>query len=136
MNDTYLFTSESVSEGHPDKLADQISDAILDRFLADDPGARVACEAFVCDGLVVVAGEFRTTPAALFDQIRNEIPDLVRAVIWDAGYTGEFPGIDPDSCEIRLQLNTQSDDIHQGVEQAEGVLGGVEGIGHVECVLR
>ena len=123
MNNTYLFTSESVSEGHPDKLADQISDAILDRFLTEDPGARVACEAFVCDGLVVVAGEFRTMPPALFDSIREEIPGLIRAVLRDAGYTGEFPGIDPESCEIRLQLNAQSDDIHQGVEREEGVIG-------------
>ncbi|MCP3877670.1 MAG: methionine adenosyltransferase [Sulfitobacter sp.] len=120
---SYVFTSESVSEGHPDKLADQISDAILDRFLAADPNAKVACETFMADNLVVVAGEFRMTPADLFKSLQAEIPELVRGVIRETGYDGTFPGIDPDICEIRLQLNTQSDDIHQGVEQEEGVIG-------------
>ena len=123
MSREYIFTSESVSEGHPDKMADHISDAILDRFLTSDTQAKVACETFVSDGLVVVAGEFRTTPPELFDSVRDEIPSLVREVIRETGYTSEFPGIDPDECEIRLQLNGQSADIHQGVEQAEGVIG-------------
>jgi len=119
----YLFTSESVSEGHPDKLADRISDLILDRFLTDDPTAKVACETFLAEELVVVAGEFRTAPPELFEKVQANIPELIRSEIRNTGYDGTFPGIDPDSCEIRLQLNVQSADIHQGVEQEEGVIG-------------
>ena len=120
----YLFTSESVSEGHPDKLSDPISDAILDLFLEMDPTAKVACETFVCDRLVVAAGEFATDPSGLFAALEAEIPDLVRQVIRDTGYrSSDFPGIDPDACEIRLQLNRQSDDIGRGVEQGGDVLG-------------
>jgi S-adenosylmethionine synthetase len=118
----YLFTSESVSEGHPDKLADRISDSILDRFLTADPNAKVACETFLGDGLVVVAGEFHIASGSLGD-IEAEIPGIVRRVIRDTGYDGTFLGIDPGSCEIRLQLNVQSADIHQGVEQAECIIG-------------
>jgi S-adenosylmethionine synthetase len=108
-----LFTSESVSEGHPDKLADRISDTILDRFLRSDPQAKVACETFIADSLVVVAGEFHTD---LFQTIKAQVPDIIRQVIRDTGYTRHFPGIDPDTCEIRLQLNQQSGDIRQGVD--------------------
>ena len=122
-NRQYLFTSESVSEGHPDKLADRISDAVLDKFLTEDPTAKVACETFVADGLVVIAGEFRTSPSELFDSVKAEIPELVKGVLRDMGYDSSFPGIDPETCEIRLQLNRQSDDIHQGVDQAKGVIG-------------
>jgi S-adenosylmethionine synthetase len=107
-----LFTSESVSEGHPDKLADRISDTILDRFLSSDPLAKVACETFIADSLVVVAGEFHTE---LFPTIKAEIPNIIRRVIRDTGYTRHFPGIDPATCEVRLQLNEQSGDIRQGV---------------------
>ena len=110
---SYLFTSESVSAGHPDKLADRISDTILDRFLCNDSLAKVACETFIANDLVVVAGEFHTD---LFQSIRAQIPDLIRQVIRDTGYTRHFPGIDPDACEIRLQLNEQSGDIRQGVD--------------------
>jgi len=110
---SYLFTSESVSEGHPDKLADRISDTILDRFLSSDPLGKVACETFIADDLVVVAGEFHSE---FYQTIRNEIPDMVRQVIRDTGYDHTFPGINPDTCEIRLQLNEQSGDIRQGVE--------------------
>jgi S-adenosylmethionine synthetase len=102
---TYLFTSESVSEGHPDKLADRISDTVLDRFLRSDPSAKVACETFIAYNLVEVAGEFRTSPPELFITISKEIPDLVRQVIRDTGYNSTFSGIDLDTCEIRLQLN-------------------------------
>jgi S-adenosylmethionine synthetase len=109
----YLFTSESVSEGHPDKLADRISDTILDRFLSSDPLAKVACETFIADDLIVVAGEFHTE---LFATIKAQVPDIIRQVIRDTGYTRHFPGIDPDTCEIRLQLNQQSGDIRQGVD--------------------
>ena len=84
-----LFTSESVSEGHPDKLADRISDTILDRFLSSDPMAKVACETFIADSLVVVAGEFHTE---LFQPIKAEVPDLIRQVIRDTGYSRHFPG--------------------------------------------
>jgi len=122
-NRQYSFSSESVSEGHPDKLADRISDTILDKFLSVDPAAKVACETFVADGLVVIAGEFRTSPAALFADIKTEIPDLVRQVLRDTGYDDSFSGIDPETCEIRLQLNNQSDDINRGVDQAAGIIG-------------
>ncbi len=120
---SYLFTSESVSEGHPDKLADRISDTILDLFLKSDPSAKVACETFIANNLVVIAGEFHTTPVELFHTIKIEIPDLVRQVIRDTGYSCDFPGINPDGCEIRLQLNEQSADIRQGVELGEDLIG-------------
>ncbi len=120
---TCLFTSESVSEGHPDKLADRISDTILDRFLEKDPRAKVACETFIADKLVVVAGEFHTTSSRVLKTIRNEIPVLVREVIRKTGYDITFPGIDPDSCEIRLQLNVQSGDIRQGVDLGDDLIG-------------
>jgi S-adenosylmethionine synthetase len=120
---SYLFTSESVSEGHPDKLADRISDAVLDHIIAQDPMAKVACETLVANGLVVVAGEFRINPPELFDSLQHEIPLLVRGVIRETGYDGSFPGIHPDECEIRLQLTLQSLDIHQGVELGQDIIG-------------
>lgn len=120
---SYLFTSESVSEGHPDKLADRISDAVLDHIIAQDPMAKVACETLVANGLVVVAGEFRINPPELFDTLQHEIPRLVRDVIRKTGYDGSFPGINPDECEIRLQLTLQSLDIHQGVELGQDIIG-------------
>ncbi len=116
-NRTHLFTSESVSEGHPDKLADQISDTILDAFLECDPTARVACEAFLAEDLVVLAGEFRTNPPGLCDLIREAAPTLVRRVLRDTGYDGTFPGIDPEHCRILVRFNQQSPDIAQGVDQ-------------------
>jgi len=122
-NRSYLFTSESVSEGHPDKMADYISDTVLDHFLLNDPSAKVACETFITDNLVVVAGEFRTSPPELFNTIRQEIPNLVRKVIRNTGYNSTFSGIDPDTCEVRLKLNGQSRDIHQGVELGNDVIG-------------
>lgn len=105
----YLFTSESVSEGHPDKIADQISDAILDAMLAQDPTSRVACETLVTSGLVVVAGEIRTDAYV-------EIPDLVRATIKEIGYTKSEYNFDARSCGILVALHQQSQDISQGVE--------------------
>jgi S-adenosylmethionine synthetase len=120
---SYLFTSESVSEGHPDKLADRISDAVLDHIIAQDPMAKVACETLVANGLVVVAGEFRINPPELFDALQHEIPLLVRGVIRETGYDGSFPGIHPDECEIRLKLTLQSLDIHQGVELGQDIIG-------------
>jgi S-adenosylmethionine synthetase len=120
---TYLFTSESVSEGHPDKLADRISDSILDHYLGYDPQAKVAAECLVAHDLVVVAGEIHTTIPGLYEKAVKEIPGLVREVLRGAGYDGSFPGIDPDRCEVRIQLNSQSADIRQGVDQDNGAVG-------------
>jgi S-adenosylmethionine synthetase len=115
-----LFTSESVSDGHPDKLADQIADAVLDAFLAEDPLARVACEALLTDGFVVVAGEFRSRSAATFETVRTRAPDIARRVLRDAGYAVDAYGIDPDRCEVVVRFSHQSADISQGVDRPEG----------------
>ena len=123
-----LFTSESVSAGHPDKLADRISDTILDRFLAAEPSARVACETFLTDSLVVLGGEFHTVDPAVFARIRDEAPALVRNLLRDTGYSGDFPGIDPDRCEILLRFSHQSADIRQGVERGEEIGAGDQGL--------
>ena len=125
---TSLFTSESVSAGHPDKLADRISDTILDRFLAAEPSARVACETFLTDSLVVLGGEFHTVDPAVFARIRDEAPALVRNLLRDTGYSGDFPGIDPDRCEILLRFSHQSADIRQGVERGEEIGAGDQGL--------
>ena len=109
-----LFTSESVSEGHPDKVADQISDAILDAMLAQDPNSRVACETMVTTGQVVVAGEI--TSKAVVD-----VQQLVRKTIADIGYTDPQFGFDNRSCGILVALDKQSPDIAQGVNQGEGL---------------
>jgi len=109
----YLFTSESVSEGHPDKIADQVSDAILDAMLAQDPESRVACETFVTTGLVVVGGEV-TTKAYV------EIPDIVRNTIKKIGYTHDDYKFDAESCGVMVTLHSQSPDIAQGVDEGEG----------------
>ena len=103
-----LFTSESVTEGHPDKIADQISDAVLDRILKDDPKARVACETLVTTGLAMVAGEITT-------DTHVEIPELVRGVLRRIGYTKSEYGIDADTCAVLTTLDRQSPDIAQGV---------------------
>ena len=105
----YLFTSESVTEGHPDKVADQVSDAVLDAVLADDPGGRVACETLVTTGLVVVAGEVTTSTYV-------DIPRLVRRTIRDIGYDRAKYGFDADTCGVIVALDEQSPDIAQGVE--------------------
>ncbi len=123
MKHEYLFTSESVSEGHPDKLADQVSDAILDAFLARDPMAKVACETLVADSLVVVAGEFRTRDETIFETVRREAEGIARKVLHDAGYRDAASGIDPDQCEVQVRFNHQSIQINKGVERADGVLG-------------
>jgi S-adenosylmethionine synthetase len=106
----FLFTSESVTEGHPDKIADQISDAVLDAALAADPYSRVACETVLTTGLVLVAGEI-TTSAHL------DIPEIVRSTIRDIGYTPEC-GFDGDACAVLVALDRQSPDISQGVDMA------------------
>ncbi len=105
----YLFTSESVTEGHPDKIADQISDAVLDAVLAQDPEGRVACETLLTTGLVVVAGEI-TTSAYL------DYQDLVRGVIRDVGYTRAKFGFDADTCAVVATVKRQSLDIARGVD--------------------
>ena len=119
----YLFTSESVSEGHPDKMADQISDRILDEFLVRDPNARVACETVLADQFVLVAGEFKTADQAVFEAVRDNAEKIVRQVIREIGYTSKEDGIDPDQCEIRIAFNRQSVHISQGVDQADGEIG-------------
>ena len=110
----YLFTSESVSEGHPDKVADQISDAVLDAMLAQDPNSRVACETLVTTGQVVVAGEI--TSKAYVD-----IQALVREIIADIGYDDPELGFDHRSCGVLVALDQQSPDISQGVSEGEGL---------------
>jgi S-adenosylmethionine synthetase len=108
---TFLFTSESVTEGHPDKIADQISDAVLDAALADDPASRVACETLITTGLVVVAGEMTTATYV-------DIPRLVRETVKEIGYTRAKYGFDADTCGVIVALDEQSADIAQGVDHA------------------
>jgi S-adenosylmethionine synthetase len=105
----FLFTSESVTEGHPDKIADQISDSVLDAVLADDPEGRVACETLITTGLVVVAGEIST-------EIYVDIPRLVRERITEIGYTHSEWGFDANTCGVVVALDEQSPDIAQGVD--------------------
>ncbi|MDP9342089.1 MAG: methionine adenosyltransferase [Actinomycetota bacterium] len=107
----YLFTSESVTEGHPDKLADQISDAVLDAILQRDPNGRVACETLVTTGLVIVAGEIST-------EIYVDIPKVVRKTISDIGYTDAKFGIDGATCGVITSIQEQSADIALGVDKA------------------
>jgi len=119
----YLFSSESVSEGHPDKLADRISDRILDAFLTRDPDARVACETMLADQCVVIAGEFKTCRIEDFQAVREAAVTLVREVLEDTGYDDGNTGIDPNRCEVQVRFNGQSQDINQGVDRNDGVLG-------------
>ena len=104
MSRNYLFSSESVSEGHPDKIADQISDSVLDAILAQDPKGRVACETLVTTGLCIVAGE--VTTKAIID-----VPKIARDTIRDIGYTDASFGFDADTCAIVTTLDKQSPDI-------------------------
>ncbi|WP_395344776.1 methionine adenosyltransferase [Ningiella sp. W23] len=106
-----LFTSESVSEGHPDKIADQISDAVLDAILTEDPKARVACETFVKTGMVLVGGEINTTAWV-------DIEELTRKTVKDIGYTHSDMGFDGESCAVLNAIGKQSSDINQGVDRA------------------
>ena len=118
-----LFSSESVSEGHPDKLADRISDAVLDEFLRREPTARVACETLLADQCVIVAGEFKTRSPETFRAVRERAVAIVADVLRDAGYRDGATGIDPERCEIQVRFNGQSADINQGVDRADGVIG-------------
>ncbi len=108
---SHLFTSESVTEGHPDKIADQISDAILDAAIADDPDSRVACETLVTTGLVIVAGEMTT-------ETYVDIPTLVRQKVSEIGYTRAKFGFDAATCGVITSIDPQSADIAQGVDKA------------------
>lgn len=108
---SYLFTSESVTEGHPDKLCDQISDAVLDAIIADDPKARVACEVCATTGLVVVMGEITTSTYV-------DIATIVRETIRDAGYVDSSYGFDYQSCGVAISVHEQSPDIQHGVDRA------------------
>ena len=105
----YLFTSESVTEGHPDKIADQISDAILDACLTDDPMSRVACETLTATGLVVIAGEITTKAYVDFQS-------LVRGMISSIGYNNALYGFDSNTCAVISSINKQSGDIAMGVD--------------------
>jgi len=106
-----LFTSESVTEGHPDKIADQISDAVLDAIMAKDPLARVAAETIVTTGLVLVSGEITT-------ECYIDIPKIVRKTIQEIGYTRAKYGFDCDTCAVITSVDEQSADIAMGVDQA------------------
>ena len=108
---SYLFTSESVTEGHPDKLCDQISDAVLDAILAKDPMGRVACETMATTGLVVVMGEITT-------DCYVDIPQTVRETIRNIGYTNSSYGIDADTCGVIVSVKEQSRDIKEAVEHS------------------
>src|SRR5207249_7484986 len=105
----HLFTSESVTEGHPDKIADQISDSILDAILAQDPMSRVACETLVTTGLALVAGEITTTA-------KIDYQDVVRSTIADVGYTRGKYGFDAETCAVLSSIHSQSPDIAMGVD--------------------
>ncbi len=108
----YIFTSESVSEGHPDKMADQVSDAILDAILAEDPHARVACETLFKTGMAVIAGEITTSA-------RPDYERVIRDTINDIGYTSSEMGFDGETCAVMSAIGVQSPDINQGVDRAK-----------------
>jgi S-adenosylmethionine synthetase len=108
---SFSFTSESVTEGHPDKIADQISDSVLDAVLADDPNGRVACETLITTGLVVVAGEITT-------ETYVDIPRLVRERVREIGYTRAKFGFDAETCGVVVAIDEQSPDIAQGVDHS------------------
>jgi S-adenosylmethionine synthetase len=109
----FLFTSESVTEGHPDKVADQISDAVLDTLIAQDPRSRVACETLVTTGMAIIAGEITTQGYA-------HMPDVVRQTIRDIGYTDPAMGFDWETCAVLTSIDRQSPDIAMGVDESEG----------------
>lgn len=112
MGTTHLFTSESVSEGHPDKVADQISDSILDAILEQDTNARVACETLITTGMVVLAGEISTNATV-------DMPEVVRDTIKEIGYTSSDIGFDSDTCAIMVSIDKQSPDIAMGVDEGD-----------------
>jgi S-adenosylmethionine synthetase len=117
---TYTFTSESVTEGHPDKMADQVSDAVLDAILTEDPDGRVACETLLTTGLCVIAGEITTTAYV-------DIPKIARETINGIGYDNAIYGFDGNTCGVIVSIDEQSPDIAQGVDTSEEVRGGKSG---------
>jgi len=117
---TYTFTSESVTEGHPDKMADQVSDAVLDAILSEDPNGRVACETLLTTGLCVVAGEITTSAYV-------DIPKLAREVINGIGYDNALYGFDGNTCGVIVSIDEQSPDIAQGVDTSEEMRAGKSG---------
>ncbi|MFW6022493.1 MAG: methionine adenosyltransferase [Halanaerobiaceae bacterium] len=119
MNNRYLFTSESVTEGHPDKVADQISDAVLDAIIKQDPNARVACETFVTTGLVLVSGEIST-------ECYVDITDIARKTVKSIGYDRAKYGFDGETCAVLTAIDEQSPDIAMGVDEALEVKEGLE----------
>ena len=121
MSDNWTFTSESVSEGHPDKMADQISDSILDALIADDPESRVACETLITTGMCVVAGEVHTRAYV-------DIPRTVRQTICEIGYDREDYGFDGNTCGVMVAIDEQSPDIAQGVDKSEESRTGADGV--------
>lgn len=123
----YTFTSESVTEGHPDKMADQISDAVLDAILAQDPLGRVGCETLLTTGLVVVAGEISTTSYV-------DIPRLVRRTICDIGYNKESYGFDGNTCGVIVSIDEQSPDISDGVTSAYEIRSGLSGSNELDSL--
>src|SRR3989344_6457321 len=112
MSETSLFTSESVSEGHPDKIADQISDAVLDAILAQDREARVACETLVKTGMVIISGEIRTNAWV-------DTEEIARKVVKDIGYNSSEMGFDWESCAVLNAIGKQSSDIAMGVDETD-----------------
>ena len=114
MSKTNLFTSESVSEGHPDKVADQISDSIVDAIFKEDSTARIACEAMINTGMVVLSGEITTSANIDYETI-------ARSTIREIGYTSDAVGFDSEKCEVLISIDKQSPDIAQGVNEGEGV---------------
>jgi len=116
VSEKILFTSESVSEGHPDKVCDQISDAILDACLKDDPNSRVACEVFATTNLVVIGGEITTTAHVDYEQVARDVMEKI-------GYTDEAYGIDAKKCKVQVVLDSQSPDIAMGTNQQVGGAG-------------
>ena len=116
----WTFTSESVTEGHPDKMADQVSDAVLDAILTEDPNGRVACETLLTTGLCVVAGEITTSAYV-------DIPKLAREVIKEIGYDNALYGFDGNTCGVIVSIDEQSADIAQGVDKSEELRGGKAG---------
>ena len=114
MQKDFIFTSESVSEGHPDKMADQVSDAVLDAILTQDKHARVACETLLTTGLCVIAGEITTSAVVDFNQV-------VRQTIKRIGYDSSDVGFDYNTCAVMVAVGKQSSDIAQGVNEGEGM---------------
>ena len=114
MANNYLFTSESVSEGHPDKVADQISDAVVDAIFTDDAKARIACETMVNTGMVVLSGEITTSTYV-------DMQEVARKTIREIGYDSSDMGFDWESCAVLVAIDKQSPDIAQGVNEGEGL---------------